>query len=287
MTKAKLYVEEKVEVHPEVWGTADAIIVADDWLVVVDYKHGAGVAVSPERNPQMMCYALGALARFPEAKRVRLVVVQPRAPGEAVKDWWTTREELLAWRDKDLVPAITRATLLVGKLKTGEHCRFCRALAICPAHRNMIAAEAQMDFGRVTPPAPESMTMEQLAHVIQLSSIITDWAGACKAYAQRCLEMGRDVPGWKLVQKRSVRRWTDDAEEKVPAILGDAAWERKLVSPATADKVAKKLKLTGELAGRLTACWEKPDNGFVLAPVEDKRPEVGCPEACEFEPLLS
>ena len=42
------------------FGTGDCVIVADETLQVIDYKHGVGVLVSAEKNPQMMCYALGA-----------------------------------------------------------------------------------------------------------------------------------------------------------------------------------------------------------------------------------
>ena len=46
------------------FGTADCIIIADGTLRVIDYKHGLGVLVSAEENPQMQCYALGALELF-------------------------------------------------------------------------------------------------------------------------------------------------------------------------------------------------------------------------------
>lgn len=43
------------------FGTADCIIIADGTLQIIDFKYGLGVLVSAEENPQMMCYALGAL----------------------------------------------------------------------------------------------------------------------------------------------------------------------------------------------------------------------------------
>ena len=46
------------------FGTGDCVIVADEVLQIIDYKHGLGVLVSAEKNPQMMCYALGALELF-------------------------------------------------------------------------------------------------------------------------------------------------------------------------------------------------------------------------------
>ena len=49
---------------PGGFGTGDCLIVADDTLTVIDYKNGLGVLVDAEKNPQMMCYALGALNLF-------------------------------------------------------------------------------------------------------------------------------------------------------------------------------------------------------------------------------
>ena len=46
------------------FGTADCILIADGVLNIVDYKHGKGVKVSAEKNPQMMLYALGSLEIF-------------------------------------------------------------------------------------------------------------------------------------------------------------------------------------------------------------------------------
>lgn len=46
---------------PEGFGTGDCLIVADDVLHIIDFKYGLGVLVEAEDNPQMMCYALGAL----------------------------------------------------------------------------------------------------------------------------------------------------------------------------------------------------------------------------------
>ena len=46
------------------YGTADCIIIADGTLQIIDYKHGLGVLVGAEKNPQMQCYALGVLELF-------------------------------------------------------------------------------------------------------------------------------------------------------------------------------------------------------------------------------
>lgn len=46
---------------PEGFGTGDCLIVADKVLHIIDFKYGLGILVDANDNPQMMCYALGAL----------------------------------------------------------------------------------------------------------------------------------------------------------------------------------------------------------------------------------
>ena len=61
---AAVLVEQRLDFSNYVkdgFGTGDLVIVADNVIQVIDFKYGKGVAVSAERNPQMMLYALGAL----------------------------------------------------------------------------------------------------------------------------------------------------------------------------------------------------------------------------------
>jgi hypothetical protein len=78
---AGVFVEKKVSVNAEVYGTADFIA----WhpstavLYVRDLKYGAGVSVSVEKNVQLRIYALAALMTMKlPAKAVNVGIVQPR-----------------------------------------------------------------------------------------------------------------------------------------------------------------------------------------------------------------
>ena len=90
-------------VHPGCFGTADAVIwhAFSKTLYVFDYKHGAGIAVEVENNPQLLYYGLGALlaSGYP-AKRVKLVIVQPRCDhaNGPVRDWEIDAIDLLDFR---------------------------------------------------------------------------------------------------------------------------------------------------------------------------------------------
>ena len=97
-------VEQRVafdEWVPEGFGTADCVMVCGDVLHIVDYKHGKGVAVDAENNPQMMLYALGAYRRYLPLypiKTLRWTIVQPRNGGISEPQEWTVAD-LVAWAD--------------------------------------------------------------------------------------------------------------------------------------------------------------------------------------------
>ena len=83
------------------FGTADCIIIADGTLRVIDYKHGLGVLVSAEENPQMQCYALGALELFDDIydiDQVSMTIYQPRR--QNVSTYEISKDDLYRWADR-------------------------------------------------------------------------------------------------------------------------------------------------------------------------------------------
>lgn len=280
----ELSVEVKSEIG-ETGGTSDCVV----WqkqskaLIVADYKHGKGVPVSPVKNPQLRIYACGALQKYPDAEDIRVVIVQPRAQGEAVKDEWMTRAHLERWRDNILLPGIEAVNKSRGDIKdlvAGEHCRWCPALAICPRQRQHAVEVAKTEFG-VAPefPKPETMAVDEIAKVLTFTEQLKTWANAVMVYAQEQMEAGKAIPGWKLVEKRALRKWKANTKEKVEEMLGDQAYKKSLVSPAEAEKILKKQGMAKEAIGDL---WEKPEAGLTLAPESDRRKEVVLDKAGDF-----
>ena len=112
---------------PGGFGTVDCVIVADDVLTVIDYKHGKGVPVSAENNSQMMLYALGALELFDslyDIKEICMIIFQPRL--ENVSDSVISVSDLLDWAENELRPKAELAAKGEGEFCAGEHCRFCK-----------------------------------------------------------------------------------------------------------------------------------------------------------------
>ena len=95
-----IFTQELKEDGTPATGTADCIQIAESVLWVTDYKNGAGVPVDADNNPQMMTYALGALAMYApiygdSIQTIKMTIVQPAL--HSVSDWKINRAELEAW----------------------------------------------------------------------------------------------------------------------------------------------------------------------------------------------
>lgn len=129
------------------FGTADCIIIADGTLRVIDYKHGLGVLVSAEENPQMQCYALGALELFDDIydiDKVSMTIYQPRR--QNVSSYEISKEDLYRWADEVLKPTAELAFAGDGNFLCGEWCGFCKAKNECRARAEANLKLTQHDF---------------------------------------------------------------------------------------------------------------------------------------------
>lgn len=293
-----------LNVREDAFGTADALIVRGDELIVVDLKTGRGVAVDPADNAQLMAYALGCLEiaeAVADITRVRLVIVQPRAGG--VKEHDLPVEDLLSWARDHAAPAAQRVMEAVGAfaehhLNPGEHqCRFCPAKATCPALR---AEVADTVIGFSPPASPDEFAIQPvlmpcedsgadwLSACLSKVDLIEDWCKAVRVEAQRRLSDGEDVPGYKLVAgKRGARAWTDAASvedllRKKFRLTVEQAYDLKLISPTTAEKLVKASVLGPRQWERLQELVHQPSGKPHVAPVSDPRPAITSQVADEF-----
>ena len=134
---AKLLVEQELdfgEYVPEGFGTSDAVIVSDNVLEVIDFKYGKGVPVSAIGNPQLRLYALGAylsLSPIYDFDTVKMAIFQPRINNITTDT--IAVDDLLKWAKEYVAPRAELAFKGEGEFCVGEHCRFCKASAICRA----------------------------------------------------------------------------------------------------------------------------------------------------------
>lgn len=289
------------------WGTADVIIARGEELIVVDFKYGRGVEVDAEKNPQMSLYGLGALQAYQglvaDFERVRLAISQPRVK-HAPSEWDCTVDELETWGRGEASDAVTTCVAAIERapvmgeggfalsyLRPAEKaCKFCKAKATCPALRDEVAETVAL----VTPASPDEFAerveevteslvpnskAEWLAACLTKVDMIEDWCKAVRAEAERRLLAGEKVPGFKVVQgKKGNRQWSDAkvAEEtlKTMRVKLEDMYDFKLISPTTADKLAKAGTIGPRQWPKLQALITQNDGKPHVAPDSDSRPAL-------------
>jgi hypothetical protein len=305
----KLLIEQKfslAKINPpfDAGGTGDAVILdrTNKLIEIVDLKGGRGVVVEAVGNKQLRTYALGAVLANPgDWRTVRVTIVQPRAPHP---DGRIRSEEfdvidLFDWT-VDLQYAMAVAALALSSrgqwgweetnLKAGDHCLFCKAKATCPALQATALAEAHTHFkpegGMAQPPAPQTLTMDQMVRVLDHADMIQNWLNAVRAYAQDQAEMGVDVAAgdsvYVLTPKRATRKWQGDEEQILAALqartdrdLSEFLNEPKMMSPAQVEKVLgeKGFAAVADLAAAESSGFnltrsDKTTRGAVAAPAK-------------------
>jgi len=252
---------------PDGFGTGDCVIVTDGTLHVIDYKHGQGVLVEAGGNPQMMLYALGALELFNDIYDIEMVamtIYQPRR--DNVSTSVVTKESLLEWAEETLKPTALVAFAGDGEFRCGDWCRFCRAKFECRARAAANLALAAYDFQE-----PPLLADSEIAAILTQLDDLTSWATDIKEYAYQQALAGKQWPGFKLVEGRSVRRYTNDtAVAETVAGAGFDPFEHKLLGITAMEKTLGKPKFASLLAGLV----EKPAGKPTLVPASDKRPEI-------------
>ena len=266
----KVLIEQRVDFSRWVeqgFGTADCIIIADGTLRICDYKHGLGVLVDATDNPQMKCYALGALELFDDIydiDNVSMTIYQPRR--QNISTFEISKDELHKWADEVLKPTADLAFAGDGNFLCGEWCGFCKAKHECRARAEANLTLAQYDFK--LPPLLEDSEIE---YILSRADELVAWASDIKEYALQQAISGKEWAGWKLIEGRSNRKYSN--KEAVTQAVTDAGfdpYEKKLLGITAMQKRLGKSRFD-EL---LTAYIEKPQGKPTLVPESDKRPAM-------------
>lgn len=251
---------------PEGFGTTDTTIIADDTLTVVDFKYGKGHLVEAQENPQLRLYALGALEEFGglyDIQSVRTYIVQPRKDSITSED--ISVDALLDWAESYVKPRAEMAFKGEGEETPGDaQCLFCRAKNVCVARISWLLDALRYEFRN-----PDLLTPEEIAAVIPKAEALASWAKGVKDYALAHAVDGEQFPGYKLVQGRSNRKITDDAE----------AIRKLLAAGCDMDKIVRLRSLTDlesylskdTIAKLLDGLIVKPEGKPTLVPDSDKR----------------
>ncbi|KXB79846.1 hypothetical protein HMPREF1862_01595 [Varibaculum cambriense] len=275
---AVIYIEQRLDfshVAPGGFGTGDCLIVADGTLHVIDLKYGLGVPVEAEWNPQMMLYAIGALALFDalyDIEQVALTVFQPRR--ENVSTWTISVTELNKWAEHTLKPAAELAAKGDGEFCAGTWCQFCKIASTCRAR-----AEANLELAKFEFAPPAELSPAEVAKVLTQIPELTRWASDVQDYALSQALSGERYEGFKLVAGRSIRKYTDETAvaEAAKAAGYKDIYKQSLLTITAMEKLMGK-KNFSEILGNLVV---KPEGKPTLVPVTDKRPELQVSTAAE------
>lgn len=253
-----VFIEQEVNVEqwvPGGFGTCDCLLIGDGVLHIVDFKYGQGVPVSCENNPQLMYYALGAYALFAatdEIQTVRMSIVQPRIQEEP-ETFEMPLADLLDWAEKTLRPAALLAWKGKGNFAPGEkQCRFCKAYPTCRAWQDKYG-----DLAGFEPlPQPATLSDEELGEWLRKLVGLADYARDLEEYAQQALLDGHQIPGWKLVEGRSTRKWSDqDAafrQMQAAGIDESMLYTRTPISLTVAEKLIGKKQFAETMSAFIT-----------------------------------
>lgn len=269
--------EVKVDISdyvPEAFGRCDCVMFGGDTLIITDYKHGKGVPVSPDENPQLMLYALGALKLYKPLfgvalKKVAVYIDQPRIG--AYDGWTCTVDELLAWGES-VKPKAQMAFMGFGEYHAGDWCRFCRANGICKAQ-----AEQQIgafdDFSAAVGNPTALLSPSEIGEVLKRGETLVSWYETVREKALESLLNGEKIPGYKVVEGRSTRCWTD--QDKALDKLQESGVDRAVIYDSVPKTLAQLEKLLGtarfkELVGEFVT---KPQGKPTLALETDSRKE--------------
>ena len=254
------------------FGTGDCVIVADEVLQIIDYKHGLGVLVSAGDdehggNSQMMCYALGALEVFGDIydiNQIKMTIFQPRR--DNISTYTISKEDLLKWADEVLAPTAQLAYVGEGEFKAGDHCTFCKVKATCRKRAEYNLELAKYDFEM-----PATLDDTEIAAILEKVDEMISWGNDIKEYALQQAQSGVHFEGWKVVEGRSNRKYTDEAA--VAFVVKDAGfdpYEKKLLGVTAMSTLLGKKKFEELLGGLIY----KPPGKPALVPESDKRPAM-------------
>lgn len=269
--ETRMYIECKVDLSmyaPACYGTVDCAVVKGDTLHIFDLKYGKGVAVDAEENPQLMMYALGVLASSEintvDVKSVVCHIVQPRLYNHSVYN--ISASELIAWGNRTLKHTAIEAYTGGGEFHTGDHCRFCKAKGVCRALANECSGINDKEVALLSP--------EEVANKLAVVPAVEAWCKALQEQALRTALSGVVIPRYKVVEGRSIRKYTD--EQALLQALVDNGVDEGVVTKKTLVSLTELEKLLGKktIAEQYGDYIIKPQGKPTLVPEDDKREAI-------------
>ena len=271
-TTPHISVEQRVDFSqyvPDGFGTADCILIANDTLHIIDFKYGKGVPVNAENNAQLLLYALGAYLAYEmifPIEHIKMSIVQPRLNN--IDTWECSLDYLLEFA-KIAQEKAAMALKGEGNFNCGEHCRFCKAKAVCRERANANLELAKYEFK-----AADQLTLEEIGQILEKAKDLAKWADDLKDYALSESLKGNEVPGWKAVNGRGSRSFTN-TDEAIKVLVNNGIaeellFERKYLTLAQMEKTVGKKEFNNLVGNLIVMNVGKP----TLVETSDKREAI-------------
>jgi hypothetical protein len=208
-----------------------------------------------------------------------MVVYQPRIGNVDTAEM--SVEDLFSWARNELSPRAGYAFRGEGEYAVGEWCRNCRARRQCRA-----LAEDQLAMARFEFKDPPLLSDEEIAEVLSRVDSLISWAEQVRDYALQAALNGKRFAGWKLVEGKSSRKFTDDEAVRARVeVAGFDPYEKKMLSLTAIERLMGKRDFANLLSDLVVRKEGKP----ILVPESDRRPEMDlasvdfavCEDGCE------
>lgn len=313
---AQLFVEESVPIgsitgEEGAEGTADALVFNPTYhtLHVCDLKDGYNYVDAS--TPQLRLYALGALEKYGDLyDDIELVVcwiIQPRT-GEPRKveydvDMLRFFGAVMQDRARSCLDTLKYPDEVAPEdfAPSEDTCKYCKAKGDCAARASsalgaMVGEFQNLDDAIAAIPdsaaRPLTLSTDQLDALFPLLDHVANWAKDVRGEIDwRALTGEHTFTTCKVVAgKKGNRAWADEvqAEEmlKTMRLKHDQMYQYKVITPTTAEKLAK----TGDIGPRqwpkLQSLITQKDGAPTVVSIDDKRPALEVkPIASEFKSL--
>lgn len=281
--EGELFVEQKVTIIKDlVWGTSDATVIGDDYMEVIDLKTGYN-RIDAKDNTQLKLYALGAHKKYGllyDYDNINVTISQPRIGHH---DTYTyTVDEIEAF-EGEVIEAVAATRNNTDVFVPSEKaCQWCPARPHCDALAKSVTLATEAEF--------HMMQMAELADAYSKVPMVKAWIKGVEDAAKEMIEQGHDLPGYKLVEGKRSRKWTDVAaaekyfKNRVNRFQHNC-YNMKLKSPAQMETTLKRddVRIRGKVDMDKIVTWS--GGAPTIVPVDDKRDalEYGDKARADFE----
>jgi hypothetical protein len=251
---------------------------------IVDFKYGF-VDVSAKGNAQLAFYLCAFRAELKkQGKDIDYgigAIYQPKSE-EPFKQEKFTAKQLDSWAAKFDKVAHTIFVEKKPQFKVGPWCTYCPANAVCRAFdKDRIKRTALKLVDRDTEfPTPDRLSDTQVAKILLYADKIEAFLSGCRKYAMSRFLNGETIPGIKVVEGSSRRKWHEN-ESKVVKHLETYSvdpYRKELITITEAERLLSKSMTKNNAKDVLSGVTIKSKPGLIIVPESDARPAASAPK---------